>query len=319
MKNHKSLKLIVVLVVAFMLMLSTVYAAEFEKVEGDKECIVYVGSVEVDGEIDDIWEHAPEISVDVLKENASKYFGDSSKVAGKDYAKLTCKALWDPDANLIYVLYIVEDKLVTQAASLDWEKDSVELFIDLDNVRTGAKDGNTFQKRIYADETRDCSDSTMTSVYKKTDNGYIVELSHVLHKDFKAGGYIGIDFQCNDDADGSGARHACLGWSDSKDKASSDTTVWGQALLTDIDVTEKDKDPGDEDPKETDPGDEDPKETEPNDEEPADTEEPTPAETEPGDEDESPQTSDAGIALLFVTMVASLLAGLFTISKKQRV
>ena len=51
-----------------------------------------------------------------------------------------------------------------------------------------------------------------------------------------AGEYFGIDFQYNDDAEGNGVRNVCLGWSDSQDKASSDPSVYGQCLLSDVTV-----------------------------------------------------------------------------------
>lgn len=234
MMKKKYLKTIAASVVLLLFMVSIATAAEFEKVEGDKECLVYQGVINVDGEIDDAWENAPEIPVDIVKENASSYFGDTSKVAGVDYAKLTCKALWDPDSKSIFVLYIVEDKNVSLSASADWEKDSIELFIDYDNIREGAFDTNSFQKRILANESVSPSDATLLkSKVKMTDKGFIVELSHKLADNVVPGSYIGIDFQLNDDAEGNGVRNVCLGWSDSTDQASKDTKVWGQALLSD--------------------------------------------------------------------------------------
>lgn len=204
------------------------------KVDGDKETVTYIGSVNIDGDIDSIWDSVPGLTVDVLKENASAYFGDASKVYGVDYAKLTVKTLWDPDKAEFYVLFIVEDKEISLVGGNDWEKDSVELFIDEDNIREGALDGNSHQIRVLA-ESGEVGDGTLyKAVTKMTTTGYVVEFVYMFQEDAKASEWIGIDFQVNDDAEGDGIRHACVGWSDPIDKASSDNTYWGQLYLSDI-------------------------------------------------------------------------------------
>lgn len=204
------------------------------KVEGDKETVAYIGSVNIDGEIDSIWDSVPGLTVDVLKENASAYFGDASKVYGVDYAKLTVKTLWDPDKAEFYVLFIVEDKEISLVGGNDWEKDSIELFIDEDNVRDGAFDGNSHQIRVLA-QPGEVGDGVLYKAFTKiTTTGYIVEFAYMFQEPVKASEWIGIDFQVNDDAEGNGVRHACVGWSDPVDKASSDNTYWGQLYLSDI-------------------------------------------------------------------------------------
>lgn len=208
------------------------------KVDGDKEAVAYIGSITIDGTIESTWDSAPAITVDTLKENASSYFGDSSKVYGTDYAKLTIKTLWNPDAKEIYILYIVEDKEISLAGGNDWEKDSIELFIDEDNVREGALDGNSHQIRVLAEASTTGDGTLYDAVTTLTTTGYVVEFVYHFQEDVPSNGWVGFDVQVNDDAEGNGTRHACVGWSDPVDKASSDNTYWGQVYLSDVFVAD---------------------------------------------------------------------------------
>lgn len=229
----KVIALMMVFAVVSMCSLSlNVFAGD--KVEGDKEAVAYIGSVTIDGNIDTIWDSVPGIVCDTLKENASSYFGDSSKVYGVDYAKLTVKTLWNPDKGELYVLYIVEDKEISLVGGNDWEKDSIELFIDEDNARVGSYDDNTHQIRVLA-EAGSAGDGTLyDAAVSFTTTGYIVEFVYYFQEAISSNTWVGFDVQVNDDAEGDGTRHACVGWSDPIDKASSDNTYWGQLYLSDI-------------------------------------------------------------------------------------
>lgn len=198
-------------------------------VDGRKTCTAYVADIDVDGVIDDAWAYAPEIPVDVVKENASSWFGDSSKVAGVDYATLTCKVLWDGDSTL-YVLYVVNDSTLSMVGANDWLKDSIELFVQMDNEAEDSSASKS-QLRYYADGSSDGIG------YSNDGDTYIFEVEYDVSA-LSGGNYIGIDFQYNDDAEGNGDRNVCLGWSDSVDAASSNCTVYGQCELSDTTVAE---------------------------------------------------------------------------------
>ncbi len=193
----------------------------------DKSVTCYIGGeINVDGEIDEVWEEVDFIYVENLKTGA--YMGDSSKDSS-DYAELQCKVLWDGEYTL-YILYVVYDPLISQAGAQEWERDSVEFFIDEDNERNGAFDNNSIQWRIMAVEQNDgyLNWKIPAQVVKMIPNGYVVEIAYEFSDvELVDGHSIGFDLQINDDAEGNGQRHACLGWSDTTDKASSDNTVWG--------------------------------------------------------------------------------------------
>ena len=88
----KTLSIVMLFELAFTMAMSVSAA---KPVDGRKTCTAYIGEVALDGKIDDAWEYAPVIKVDTVKQNASKWYGDKTKVAGKDYATLDCKVLWD--------------------------------------------------------------------------------------------------------------------------------------------------------------------------------------------------------------------------------
>lgn len=231
MKKTKLFALCMAALMTVMAMAATVSAAP--AVDGRKTCTAYVADIDVDGKIDDAWAYAPEIPVDVVKENASSWFGDTSKVAGEDYATLTCKVLWDGDSTL-YVLYVVEDKTISMVGANDWLRDSVELFIQMDNETEDASAPRT-QQRWFADGATNGHDNE--AGFSQNGDTLIYEVEFDVSA-VSGGNYIGIDFQYNDDAEGNGDRNVCLGWSDATDKASGDSTVYGQCELSDTTVAE---------------------------------------------------------------------------------
>ena len=221
----KTLSLVMLFVLAFTMAMSVSAA---KPVDGRKTCTAYIGEVALDGKIDDAWEYAPVIKVDTVKQNASKWYGDKTKVAGKDYATLDCKVLWDGKSTL-YMLFVVKDKTISLVGKNPWDKDSCEFFIQLENS-TDAKASKT-QVRLLADGKNELGNVKFG--YAKTADGLVYEVAYDISKVGGAGQYFGIDFQYNDDAEGKGVRNVCLGWSGSTDKASSDASVYGQCLLSD--------------------------------------------------------------------------------------
>ena len=201
-------------------------------VDGRKTCEAYIADIKVDGTIDEAWEYAPIIAVDQVKENASAWFGDSSKVAGEDFAKLNCRVLWDGDDTL-FMLFEIQDKTISLVGANPWEQDSIEYFLQYDNSTDSAAE--KVQVRYLADGSSELAGDG-EAAFKETDDGFIYEISCDVGSVGGAGEYFGIDFQYNDDAEGEGVRNVCLGWSDTVDKASSDCSVYGQCLLSDVTV-----------------------------------------------------------------------------------
>ncbi len=200
-------------------------------VSGRKTCTAYIADIAIDGKIDDAWAYAPVISVDTVKENASAWFGDSSKVAGEDYATLNCKVLWN-GADTLYVLFVVEDDKISLVGDSDWLRDSIELFVQLDNEAEDSS-ASKVQLRWFADGTPNGNE--IEYGFSQDGSTLIFEVAYDV-SEVVDGNYLGIDFQYNDDAEGNGERNVCLGWSDSVDAASSDCTVYGQCELSDVTV-----------------------------------------------------------------------------------
>lgn len=201
-------------------------------VDGRKTCEAYIADIKVDGTIDEAWDYAPIIPVDQVKENASAWYGDSSKKAGVDYATLNCRVLWDGDSTL-FMLFEVQDKTISLVGANPWEQDSIEYFLQTENSTDPA--AAKTQVRYLADGSSELP-ADSEAAFKETDGGFLYEISCDISAVGGAGEYFGIDFQYNDDAEGNGVRNVCLGWSDSQDKASSDPSVYGQCLLSDVTV-----------------------------------------------------------------------------------
>ncbi len=216
----------------------TVCVSAAPAVDGRKTCTAYVGNVTVDGAIDDAWTYAPVINVDTVKENASAWFGDAGKVAGVDYAVLDSRVLWN-GSDKLYVLMIVDDKLISGIADDPWNRDSFEMFFQFDNEAEDTAAAK-HQIRFFTLEENglEYTDAIILDyAYGMLGSQHVIEVCIDLAEvNFGTGSYIAIDFQYNDDAMGDGVRAVCLGWSDAVDAASQDCTVYGQCLLSDTTI-----------------------------------------------------------------------------------
>lgn len=218
-----------------LLSLCSISVSAADTIDKRKTATAYIGDITVDGKAEDAWNYATVINADIVKENASAYFGKlDGKVAGVDYAALKVSILWD-GTSVLYLLYQVTDPLLNATGANNWEWDSIEWFIDLDNFNTGDTALDS-QIRIEYDGTDLSGGTYYTYSSALTSDGYLVEIAidmSALSPDLKIsdGEAIGIDFQCNDDHNGDGIRSVCLGWSDTIDKASASSEVYGQLVF----------------------------------------------------------------------------------------
>lgn len=229
-------KLSVLLVLTLICSMFAVSVSAAPAVDGRKTITAYVADVKVDGVVDDCWVDASIVYADIVKENASAWFGDSSKQAGVDYATLAVKALWDGDSTL-YLLYSVTDQLLSYAGANPWERDSIEVFLQFDNE---AEDSSASKQQVrwFADGNIEGDNSYILEyAFAPSAGGFMFEIA-VDVSEVIDGNYLGIDFQYNDDAEGEGVRNVCLGWSDEVDAASSNCTVYGQCELSSTNVAE---------------------------------------------------------------------------------
>ena len=164
--------------------------------------------------------------------NKAASVGIELKSMGTALAGSTFKALWD-EKN-IYVRFDVKDDVLNCANENEWEQDSIEVFVDQNNGKTGFYEDDDAQYRVNFNNVASFNGGN-TSLFKsyaeKVSGGYIVEVSCPLDKiSAAAGTMIGFDVQINE-ADASGKRTGVLNWSCSTNEGYRDTSAFGIAVF----------------------------------------------------------------------------------------
>ncbi|BDZ39056.1 endo-1,4-beta-xylanase [Microbacterium suwonense] len=199
----------------------------------------------IDGAVDPVWADAAVARTETLVEGAAA--GATAQV----------RTLWQ--GNTLYVLYEVTDPALDNSNSDPWNRDSVELFLDLGNTKTGSYGPNDTQIRVTSDG--DLSFGTgdsaaqlarvAASATAETETGYVVELAIALvgqsggQSDVPLGGadtFHGLDFQVNDGRDGS--RFAVHTWAEPTGTGYQNTARWGVARLVPADGSDGSDDDG---------------------------------------------------------------------------
>ena len=155
-----------------------------------------------------------------------------------------CKLLWDEQA--VYLLISVQDDLLSDNSTEDYERDGVEIYLDCDNSKDlvyGSDDlqlrYNWHDKGIYTD----IGAIEIQGECRQTDNpeGYYLECGipwSELGIIPTHGQYIGFDIHVNDN-DGRG-REAKLAWWATRDNSYRSPAVFGTVQLVREDSEEKD-------------------------------------------------------------------------------
>ena len=174
------------------------------------------GTPTVDGKIDDIWKNVPRMHVNRSIEEHDELSGDEKP------STAWVKCLWD-DGHLYCLAEVTDSKIATDGSE-DWEKDSVEFFVDGNLSRDDTYDADDGQYRTDATGGASCGVNNDLSNYKtaatKTETGYIIETRIKLEsKDgLKAGTKIGFDVQVNNDT-GTGIRSSTTKWNDASNQS----------------------------------------------------------------------------------------------------
>ncbi len=190
----------------------------------------------IDGAVDDAWDGVPAVTTDL-------------QIEGTGGAQATVRVLWHTDS--IHVLAEVADPHLDATSSNAWEQDSIEIFVDPVNAKTGPFDAADGQYRINYLGVESISGDLatiadrLTSAAQVVDGGYVVEASIALGRAATTGDLVGLEFQVNDAADG--ARTAVRSWADPTGRSYQSTARWGVGVLTDV------LDPGPVDPDPEDP------------------------------------------------------------------
>lgn len=179
------------------------------------------GTAIIDGDKDEIWNSAPEISTDRWVQGTS---GSTAKV----------RTLWD--LEYLYVYAEVSDSLLSKKSSNAYEMDSIEIFLDQNNDKTSDYGGDDGQYRVNFDNEQSyggaASASNFTTKTKIVEGGYIVEARIALNKiQPTKNAFIGFDIQVNNDELGSGSRSSVAIWNDTSGNSYQNTSRFGLLQL----------------------------------------------------------------------------------------
>ncbi|QSB14773.1 endo-1,4-beta-xylanase [Natronosporangium hydrolyticum] len=176
----------------------------------------------IDGEIDPVWETAPSVATEVLVEGSA------------DGAQAEVRLLWDDDR--LYLLAEVADPHLDASNSNSWEQDSIEIFVDPNNTKSGPYQADDGQYRINFENHQtingmlDVIGDNLTSETAVVDGGYRIEASVELNTmEPEPGSFVGLELQINDATDGS--RTSVHNWHDPTGQSYQDTSRWGVARL----------------------------------------------------------------------------------------
>lgn len=177
------------------------------------------GTAVVDGKGDDkAWEDATELGFAI---NATSN------------ASATAKLVWDEEK--LYILATVKDAVLDATASADHEKDSIEIFIDENNHKSGSYEDDDKQYRVNYENVqtfngKKCLAENIESAVTVTEDGYVIEAA-IKWTDIEAkdATSVGFDIQVND-AEG-GKRVGTLNWADNSGNGWSSPAVFGTIVL----------------------------------------------------------------------------------------
>lgn len=174
----------------------------------------------IDGTVDAAWADAAVVTTDV-------------QVEGTPGATAEVRLLWHDDR--IDVLAQVTDPSLDATSTNAWEQDSVEIFLDPVNAKSGPYNPADGQYRInYLNAVSVSGDlavigDRLTSATAVADGGYVVEASISLGRPVTPGDLAGLDFQVNDGT--AGVRGSVRTWSDPTGRSYQNTSRWGVAQL----------------------------------------------------------------------------------------
>ncbi len=192
---------------------------------------IRTGSAVIDGKADEIWAKVDAIPLTIQNDNPK--------------ASASAKLMWDQD-NL-YVFMDVKDAILDDTSANAWEQDSMELFIDENNEKTGSYQEDDKQYRInyknvqsFNPSTEDskCNADNVKSVATEVEGGYTIEAAFKW-TDIKAaaGTNIGLELQVNDAENG--GRIGNVSWFDTSGQGYQNTGVFGTATLSNLKPGEK--------------------------------------------------------------------------------
>ena len=144
----------------------------------------------------------------------------------------TVRILWDE--HYVYTLFEITDKDLNADSINMHEQDSVELFLDPENMKEDYFTDYAGQYRVnYKGELSFGTVPTTDGVKAaaaETANGYLIELAIPVENTLAAGMTLGFEAQIND-SNNSGMRQSVMKFNDSTDNSYMSTALWGELLL----------------------------------------------------------------------------------------
>ena len=178
------------------------------------------GTPEIDGERDAVW---------LQKTMPYKI---NTPLFAYQGASGTVRVLWDE--HTVYALFEITDKDLNADSFQMHEQDSVELFLDPENMKEDYFTDYAGQYRVnYKGELSFGTVPTTEGVKaatSQTGNGYIVELAIPVSNTLAADMVLGFEAQIND-SNNSGMRQSVMKFNDSTDNSYTSTSMWGELLL----------------------------------------------------------------------------------------
>jgi len=178
------------------------------------------GTPEIDGKKDGVW----------LQETMP--YKINTPLFAYQGASGTVRILWDE--HYVYTLFEITDKDLNADSFNMHEQDSVELFLDPENMKEDYFTDYAGQYRVnYKGELSFGTVPTTEGVKAaatQTANGYLIELAVPVENTLAAGMTLGFEAQINDSND-MGMRQSVMKFNDSTDNSYMSTALWGEVLL----------------------------------------------------------------------------------------
>ncbi len=203
------------------------YWATLTFVQSPKGRVVHHGSATLDGVKDEAYEISEPLIVDLFIQGIE---GEENVLNG---ATAQVWLLWDE--NALYVYAEVADSILSAVSNTVYLQDSIEIFIDENNRKTGFYEPDDGQYRVSYENTTSFGSTGdvdgFESVALVIDGGYAVEVILPYRTITPtAGTVIGFDFQVNDDQ-GSGVRDSISKWNDATNESWQSTSGYGVLIL----------------------------------------------------------------------------------------
>lgn len=195
-------------------------AAEQEVIIEPRRVDALYGTPVIDGQKESIW--ITTANSYVVNTPVYAYQGATGNV----------RLLWDE--SYIYVMMEVTDSVLNASSSNLYEQDSVEFYLDEENMKEEYYTEAAGQYRVNYEGLLSFgtvpTERGVKAAASLTDEGYLVEIAIPLVGTASEGMILGFDAQIND-SNAQGARQSIMKFNDPTDSSYTSTAGWGEIVL----------------------------------------------------------------------------------------